>query len=398
METRQPAPKRPLRIVPQLPLMSGLALARWLLLITLGVAFWFFHGFIVPVLAATVIAVASWGWLLRLRNWLGLDRIGGAVVMILLIIVFIVIPISISMTAAAHELHSWINWTIEVNRDGAPVPGWIAAIPQVGDTLALKWDEEIGRPGAIGELVQVVTGSNIGVIYRSLISAGTFAFHMFLTLVFMLIALFVFYRDGDMIAHQIDRAGRYILPDRWTRLSRVVPATISSTVTGMTVIAFAEGVILGTAYWMAGVPSPVTFGVITGFMALVPGGAPLCFTLASLYLGFSGSPWAGLALFTWGSLELFIVDKTVRPVLVGGPVKMPFLPTFFGLVGGVKTMGLLGIFIGPVIMAILVAIWREWQAVIPDEPLAEEPEYQGPPQPIGPQTEPSPPSGSGNPA
>jgi predicted PurR-regulated permease PerM len=69
---------------------------------------------------------------------------------------------------------------------------------------------------------------------------------------------------------------------------------------------------------------------------------------------------AGLALFLWGAVELFIVDKTLRPKLVGGPIKLPFLPTFFGLIGGVKTMGFLGLFIGPVLMALLVAIWREW--------------------------------------
>lgn len=129
---------------------------------------------------------------------------------------------------------------------------------------------------------------------------------------------------------------------------------------GMTLIAIGEGIVLGLAYWFAGVPSPVTLGVITGFMALVPGGAPLSFTLVSIYLAASGSPIAGLALFAWGSTELFIVDKTLRPRLVGGPIQLPFLPTFFGLVGGVKTMGFLGLFVGPVLMALLVAIWREW--------------------------------------
>ena len=107
-------------------------------------------------------------------------------------------------------------------------------------------------------------------------------------------------------------------------------------------------------------PSAVTLGVLTGIMALFPGGAPLSFTLVSIYLVSSGSPVAGLALLTWGSVELFIVDKTLRPRLVGGPIKLPFLPTFFGLIGGVKTMGFLGLFIGPVLMALLVAIWREW--------------------------------------
>ncbi len=95
-------------------------------------------------------------------------------------------------------------------------------------------------------------------------------------------------------------------------------------------------------------------------MALIPGGAPLSFSLVSLYLLGTGSPVAAVALFAWGTTELFIVDKTLRPRIVGGPIQLPFLPTFFGLVGGVKTMGLLGLFIGPVLMAILVAIWREW--------------------------------------
>ena len=128
----------------------------------------------------------------------------------------------------------------------------------------------------------------------------------------------------------------------------------------MTIIAIGEGLVLGTAYWIAGVPSPVAFGVLTGFMALIPGGAPLSFSLVSLYLVGSGQLWAGVGLFAWGSIELFIVDKTLRPRLVGGPVKLPFLPTFFGLVGGVKTMGIVGLFVGPVLMALLVAIWREW--------------------------------------
>jgi predicted PurR-regulated permease PerM len=118
--------------------------------------------------------------------------------------------------------------------------------------------------------------------------------------------------------------------------------------------------VLGVAYKIAGVPSAFLLGVITGFMALIPGGAPLSVTLISLYLIGSGSPIAALGLFAWGAIELFIVDKTLRPKLVGGPIRLPFLPTLFGLIGGVKTMGLVGLFVGPVLMALLVAIWREW--------------------------------------
>src|SRR5690554_2694032 len=176
----------------------------------------------------------------------------------------------------------------------------------------------------------------------------------------MLVALLFVYRDGEHLAGQLDKFGERIFPGRWNRLSRVVPATISSTVTGMTIIAIGEGIVLGLAYWLAGAPSPVLLGVITGVAAMIPGGAPLSFTLVSIYLVASGSVVEGIALFVWGSVELFIVDKTLRPKLVGGPIKLPFLPTFFGLVGGVKTMGFVGLFIGPVLMALLIAIWKEW--------------------------------------
>lgn len=349
---------------PRRPLITDHAAARWLLLIILAASVWFFHGFIVPVLAATIIAFASWPLLTRIERMVPVGRIGVAALMVMLIIGFIVLPIMYAMLYAFAELQIWIDWAFATNQNGAPVPAWIAALPRVGDWLTVQWDKQIGHPGAISELVQIISGANFGSIYRGILTAGTLVFHLALTLIFMLIALFIFYRDGEKIAAQIDRVGQRILPERWDRLSRVVPTTISSTVTGMTLIAIGEGIILGVAYAIAGVPSPVTLGVITGFMALIPGGAPLCFTLVSIYLVASGSAFAGIALFLWGTIELFIVDKTVRPVLVGGPVKLPFLPTFFGLIGGVKTMGIVGLFIGPVLMALVVAMWREWQREI----------------------------------
>lgn len=368
------------RFVIRQPLITDISAARWLLFVILAASIYFFHGFLVPVLAATVIALASWPIRTRVVQRWNLGRTWAASLMLLTLVCFLVAPIAFALFYAFAELQIWVSWAIEVNTVGAPPPLWFAELPQVGDWLQDQWRDHIGRPGAISELVQLVSGSNIGAIYRGVVTAGALAFHLALTLLFMLITLFVLYRDGDRLAAQLDRVGLRILPTRWDRLSRVVPATISATVTGMTLIAIGEGVILGIAYWIAGVPSPVTFGVITGFMALIPGGAPLSFTLVSIYLAASGSPWAGAALFAWGTTELFIVDKTIRPVLVGGPVKLPFLPTFFGLIGGVKTMGIVGLFVGPVLMALLVSIWREWQREItqetsapPDEPAEQQP-------------------------
>ncbi len=341
--------------------IQPLSAARWLLILIVAAGVYFFHGFLVPVLAALIIAFASWPLYGRLLAAVGGNRTVAATCALLLILTFLIVPVVFAGMYAFNEIHEWVAWAVEANRHGAPAPEWIAALPVIGEWLAQQWSTTIDHPGGIGELIQLVSGANIGSIYRGVVAAGGSAFSLLLALLFMLIALFFTYRDGEAFAAQIDRIGERILPARWERISRVVPATISSTVTGMTLIAIGEGVVLGTAYWLAGVPSPVTLGALTGLMALIPGGAPLSFTLVSLYLVASGSPFAGVALFLWGSVELFIVDKTLRPKLVGGPIKLPFLPTFFGLVGGVKTMGFVGLFVGPVLMALLVAIWREWQ-------------------------------------
>lgn len=342
------------------PLVGYDSVARWLLVFILAAGVYFFHGFLVPVLAALVIGFASWPLYRRLRSALGEQDAWSATAALVLVLSFIIVPIVFTALYAIKEIRVWAAWAIEANRVGPPVPLWIADLPVVGAGAAEQWQRYVGHPGGLGELVQAISGSNIGNIYRGLLLVGSSAFQAILTLLFLLITLFFVYRDGDRLVAQLDRLGERVLPDRWERVSRIVPMTISSTVMGMTVIAIGEGIVLGIAYWLAGVPSPVTLGIITGVMALVPGGAPLCFTLVSVYLIASGAPFNGVALLVWGSTELFIVDKTLRPRLVGGPIKLPFLPTFFGLIGGVKTMGFLGLFLGPVLMALLVSIWREW--------------------------------------
>lgn len=342
------------------PVLQAPLIVRTLLLLILAAGAYFLSGFLVPVLAALVIGFASWPLYRRGVALSGGNTALAASLALIVVICALIVPLTVALHYALQEAGNFIAWLLEANRTGAPVPDWIRALPMVGNRLAEYWLLHLGEPQALGHWVEIISGEHLGNIYRALLSATGDLARLALTTLFMLITLFFVYKDGSRIAAQLDVVGERILPTRWQRFSRVVPATVSATVTGMGLIALGEGVVLGVAYWIAGVPSPVLLGVATGFMALIPGGAPLSFTLVSLYLVGSGDLVAGLGLFAWGSIELFIVDKTLRPRLVGGPVKLPFLPTFFGLVGGVQTMGLVGLFVGPVLMALLVAIWREW--------------------------------------
>ncbi|MFD1254135.1 putative inner membrane protein [Devosia equisanguinis] len=351
----------------RIALIPPLSAARWIILLIVLISVYFFHGFLVPVLAALIIGFASWPLYRHVIRWAGGNRTLAASMMIAAIVLFLVVPALFIGAFAVQEVRALYQWAMATNSAGAPPPDWLATLPLGGDWLSELWAERIGRPGAVALLVEGTVGANILNIYHSILSITGGTLNFLLNLLFAIVALLFVYRDGEKLAAQLDKIGNRIFPLRWDRLSRIVPATISSTVTGMTIIAIGEGIVLGIAYWLAGAPSPVLLGIITGVAAMIPGGAPLSFTLVSAYLVASGSPFHGLALLAWGSVELFIVDKTLRPKLVGGPIKLPFLPTFFGLIGGVKTMGFVGLFIGPVLMALLVSMWREWMLDL-DEP------------------------------
>ena len=341
-------------------LLPPIAAARWLIFLVLAACVYFFHGFLVPVLAALIIGFASWPLYQRVLALCNGNRTLAASLMIAAVTLFLVLPTIFAGSYAVRELRVLLEWSLETNRSGDAPPDWFATLPFAGEWMTDQWNSHIGRPGALGTVVAAFGGANIGNIYRSVLAFGAGTLNFLLNMLFMVVALLFVYRDGAHIAAQLDRFGEQIFPMRWSRISRIVPATISSTVTGMTLIAIGEGIVLGIAYWLAGAPAPFLLGVITGVAAMIPGGAPLSFTLVSAYLVASGSVFEGLALLTWGSVELFIVDKTLRPKLVGGPIKLPFLPTFFGLIGGVKTMGFVGLFLGPVLMALFVSLWREW--------------------------------------
>ncbi|TIU32302.1 MAG: AI-2E family transporter, partial [Mesorhizobium sp.] len=114
----------------------------------------------------------------------------GATLAILFILTFLVVPIALAGTYAINELREWVTWAIETNRHGAVTPGWIATMPVIGEWLNGQWTSYLGHPGGIGEVIQAVSGSNIGNIYRGALAAGGSAFSLLLTLLFMMIALF----------------------------------------------------------------------------------------------------------------------------------------------------------------------------------------------------------------
>ena len=138
---------------------------------------------------------------------------------------------------------------------------------------------------------------------------------------------------------------------------------VLATVNGLVLVGLGEGALLGIAYIAAGLPHPVSIAALTGVLAVIPFGAPIAFGAAALYLAAAGSAVAGAAVFCFGLVVVFVADHFIRPVIIGGAARLPFLWVLLGILGGLESFGIIGLFLGPAIMAALISVWRDWTEI-----------------------------------
>jgi len=135
---------------------------------------------------------------------------------------------------------------------------------------------------------------------------------------------------------------------------------VHGTVDGLVMVGIGEGVAIWVGYLIAGAPQPTLLGALTAVAETIPFGAPLVFVVASLLIMGNGAPLAAILLAAYGFAVVFVADHFIRPFLIGGATKLPFLWVLLGILGGIETWGVLGLFVGPAVMAALILLWREW--------------------------------------
>ncbi|KRB89900.1 AI-2E family transporter [Noviherbaspirillum sp. Root189] len=307
------------------------------------------------------LASLAWAGLLAVITWpvhqmlirRGGSRTGSAVLILAVLIISFVAPSVFLFNTLSNELSTVERLVGQLNQTGVPVPEWLMRLPMIAKPAVKWWQENLEVPGGLNTLIQTTAGDLVPHLSSALSTLGPSILANALYLFLALLTLFILYIEGPAVVRYVDHAGERITPKYYAVVRRLFPLSVRGTALGLCSVAILEGVVLGVAYAVAGAPAPVLLGVITGYMALIPGGAPLSFTAVSLLLLGQGNAGAALGLFCWGAFELFMVDKFIRPKLIGQRVDLPFLAVLFGLLGGVSTMGVLGLFIGPFMMAVL---------------------------------------------
>jgi predicted PurR-regulated permease PerM len=162
-----------------------------------------------------------------------------------------------------------------------------------------------------------------------------------------------------------------------------VSTTTRAVVYGLLVTALVQGTLAGLGYWVAGLSAPILLGLITTLFAMVPFATPIVWGGAGLWLLFQGEMVAGVGVLLWGALVVSQIDNIVRPLLISANTDIPFLLVLLGVLGGVLAFGLIGLFLGPIVLAVLLAVWREWAGQLSAKrPLADATARDEQPPPI----------------
>jgi predicted PurR-regulated permease PerM len=258
---------------------------------------------------------------------------------------------------AAREAQGVLVWVEHARHTGVPVPGWVHRLPVQSEAASNWWQQHLANPDDATDLFDTMkSGGNL----RMTRQLGSQVAHRSTLFAFSIITLFFLFREGETVTAQMLVASRRAFGARGERIGRQMVASVHGTVDGLVLVGLGEGVILGVAYAIAGTPHPTLFGVMTAVAAMIPFCAVLAIGLASVLVLAQGSTIAAIVLFVLGMIVVFASDHFVRPVLIGGATKLPFLWVLLGILGGVEAWGLLGLFLGPAIMAALILLWREW--------------------------------------
>lgn len=320
--------------------------------------------FLTAMMVAAVVAVVSWPLYLLVRRGLRGSDTGAAAVMVIGIVVLLIVPLSTLAAAAAEYLPRLIAMARGWIADGFAVPTWVDRIPLVGTWLHDQLAANLGNKEQLAALAKR---------FLEPASKGLLAFAVvlgdgLLQLVLVSFIVFFFYRDGERLA-----AGANNLLERMSgalasEVAGILVNTTRGVVYGILGTAAAQAVVALIGFLIAGVPGALLLAGAVMLLSVVPVGPPLVWGGAAIWLYSQGEPgWAGFMVL-WGALAISSVDNVIKPLLIARGSPLPLALVFLGVLGGVLAFGFIGLILGPVLLAVGIAMGREWLRVtkVPD--------------------------------
>lgn len=206
----------------------------------------------------------------------------------------------------------------------------------------------------------VLLGQTLGMARKALVIAGVAVGQGVTQVIISAFLAFFFLRDAALLADRLRVGVERLAGDRGRHLLKVAGDTVRGVVYGILGTALIQSIVAALGFWIAGVPGAILLGVLTFFCAVVPFGPPIVWIPATLWLFTQGEPGWGIFMLVWGIFGISGVDNVVRPLIISQGSKMPFVLIFCGVIGGALAFGLVGLFLGPTLLAVAYRLIDEW--------------------------------------
>jgi predicted PurR-regulated permease PerM len=344
----QPQPQFDLTRIVLLVLIIGVLIAAslWTLLPFLGAFIW-----------ATMIVVATWPLLLRVQGLVGGRRwIATAVMTGVMLLVFIV-PFSLAIgtlfDAAAQGVdlaHTYLTQGL------GPPPSWIVDLPWVGKRIAAEWQElAAGGVEGLAATLQPYARSTASWVLSMTGGIGMTIVHFMLTI---LIAA-ILYSQGDLAAKGVLMFARRIGRERGEHVIHLAGMAVRGVALGVIVTALVQSILSGLGLWLSGVPRTGLLVALVFALCVAQLGPIFVLLPAVAWLYWSGSIGWATALLVW-TIIVGALDNILRPMLIKRGVDLPLLLIIAGVIGGLIGFGVVGLFVGPVILAVTYTLLESW--------------------------------------
>ena len=315
------------------------------------------YPFFSAILWAGILTFTTWPVHEWLRRRLRLGRVLTALLMVLIVAIVVVLPLTLAVPSEADDavkLRKLIEDTLQAGLPGAPE--WVAAVPVVGQTAADLWNSWAA------DLTVMVSFFKpyFGLAAQTSLSLLLGLANGILSFVLALIVAFFFFASGERLAGVIAALLRRIAAERAPRLIDVTGATIRGVVYGILGTAVIQGILTTLGLWGVGIPRPLLLGVVAGGLSVLPVGAPVVWIPAALWLLANDHVLRGVLLFGYGLVFVSGADSIIRPYFISRGAQLPFLLTLLGVLGGAIAFGLLGVFLGPVLLGVGFTLVKEF--------------------------------------
>lgn len=325
------------------------------------------YPFATAILWAGILTFSTWPIFLWLQRRLRLGRLLASAVMLLLSALCLVLPFALVAPESASTIASLRGLVDQWNQNGLPAaPDWVSNLPLLGPQLADRWNIWAADLSGLGDAIRPYTAS---IVSLALSFLSGFASGVVRILIALFVAFF-FWLSGETVASHVRAGLLRIAGPRGDHIIDVTGRAVRGTVYGILGTAIVQGLLTGIGLTIAGVPKSVLLAMIAGIISILPIGAPLVWLPASAWLFATHHTGWAIFLLAWGVIMVSGSDSLIRPYFIARGARIPFVLTLLGVLGGALAFGLLGIFLGPTLLAIGFSLVTEFVNAEPPPPPA----------------------------